>query len=114
MLRRDFLIDLTRYAALAAVVPNDWRVVHRPRFADDPFSLGVASGDPTPTGAMLWTRLVTRPLEPDGGLPGNRVVVTWEVADDDKFTTIVKSGQATAAPELGNSIHADVAGLAPD
>ena len=57
MHRRDFLIDLTRLAALAAVVPNDWRVIHRPRFVDDPFALGIASGDPTPNGFMLWTRL---------------------------------------------------------
>src|SRR5262245_41855439 len=114
MQRRDFLLDLARNAALCAVVPNAWRVKWYPHFSEDPFQLGIASGDPTPTGAMLWTRLVTRPLEPDGGMPGNRVVVTWEVADDDKFATIVKSGRATAAPELGNSIHADVDGLAPD
>ena len=63
MQRRDFLIDLTRFAALAATIPNDWRVLHHPRFADDPFTLGVAAGDPTPTGAMLWTRLAPKPLE---------------------------------------------------
>ena len=98
MHRRDFLIDLTRYAALASIVPNDWRVVHRPRFADDPFALGVASGDPTSTSAILWTRLAPRPLEPMGGMSGLKAMVTWEVADDDKFTKIVKEGRATAAP----------------
>ena len=66
--RRLFLTDLSRYAALAAVVPNVWRVTTRPRFADDPFQLGVASGDPTPTGGVLWTRLAPRPFEPDGGM----------------------------------------------
>jgi alkaline phosphatase D len=114
MHRRDFLIDLTRYAALASIVPNDWRVVHRPRFADDPFALGVASGDPTSTSAILWTRLAPRPLEPMGGMSGLKAMVTWEVADDDKFTKIVKEGRATAAPELGFSVHVDVTGLAPD
>ena len=83
MERRDFLLDLSRYAALCAVVPNVWRVTARPRLADDPFMLGVASGDPTPTGGVLWTRLAPRPLEPDGGMDGQRVVVTWELADDD-------------------------------
>jgi hypothetical protein len=34
-----------RYAALAAVIPNDWRVRFA-TFADDPFTLGVGSGDP--------------------------------------------------------------------
>ena len=33
-----------------------------PPFAGDPFSLGVASGDPTPDGIVLWTRLAPAPL----------------------------------------------------
>ena len=114
MQRRDFLSDLARNAALCAVVPNLWRVKWRPSFADDPFQLGVACGDPTPTGGVLWTRLAPRPLEPDGGMPGPRTVVTWQVADDDAFTKVVKEGRATAAPELGYSVHADVDGLQPE
>src|SRR5262249_19507222 len=61
---------------------------------------------------MIWTRLAPRPLEPDGGMSA-RTVVTWEVANDDKFSQIVKQGRATAAPELGFSVHADVEGLEP-
>jgi alkaline phosphatase D len=114
MQRRDFLLDVTRLAAMCAVIPNDWRVVLRPRWADDPFQLGVASGDPTSTAVMIWTRLAPRPLEPDGGMIGNRPAVTWEVADDEAFTRIVRNGRATAAPELSYSIHVDVDGLAPD
>lgn len=114
MQRRDFLRDAARLAALASVVPNDWRVVLRPRFADDPFSLGVASGDPTPGSAIIWTRLAPRPLEPDGGMSGQRVAVSWQVADDEQFTKVVKQGRATAAPELANSIHVDVTGLDSD
>ncbi|MBA2636827.1 MAG: PhoD-like phosphatase N-terminal domain-containing protein, partial [Solirubrobacterales bacterium] len=34
-----------------------------PPFAGDPFSLGVASGDPAPDGFVLWTRLAPAPLE---------------------------------------------------
>jgi alkaline phosphatase D len=113
MNRRLFLSELTRWAALAAVVPNDWRVIRRARFADDPFLLGVASGDPTPTGAVIWTRLAPRPLEPGAGMAGQRVVVTWEVAEDDRFARIVQSGRATAVPELGHSVHVDVNGLTP-
>jgi len=114
MERRDFLLDLSRYAALCAVVPNVWRVTSRPRIADDPFMLGVASGDPTSTGGVLWTKLAPRPQEPDGGMDGQRVVVTWELADDESFTRIVKQGRATAAPELGYSVHVDVEGLVAD
>ena len=114
MHRRDFLDNLTRLAALSAVVPSAWRVTHRPRFADDPFQLGVASGDPTPTGGILWTRLAPRPLEPDGGTTGVRTVVRWEVAEDEAFGRIVRRGSATAAPELSFSVHVDVDGLEPD
>lgn len=113
MFRRDFL-GFVRCAALAAAIPNDWRVRFRPRFVADPFMLGVASGDPTPNGVMLWTRLAPRPLDPDGGMGGDRVGVRWELATDEAFSTIVRQGQATAAPELGHSVHADVAGLEPD
>lgn len=112
--RRNFLADMTRAAALCAVIPNAWRVQSRVSFADDPFSLGVASGDVTSSGGVLWTRLAPRPMEPDGGLSGPRPVVNWEVADDDSFRKIVKSGRATAASELSYSVHVDVDGLEPD
>src|SRR3954470_6711396 len=105
MKRRDFLADVARTAALCAVVPNVWRVRTRVSFADDPFQLGVASGDPTPTGGVIWTRLAPRPLEPDAGLTGLRTVVSWEVAEDEEFSKVAKQGRATAAPELGYSIH---------
>ena len=114
MLRRDFLAELARYAALSAVVPNVWRVTGRPRLADDPFSLGVASGDPTPTGGVLWTRLAPRPTDPDGGMAGERVLVGWELAEDEAFARVVQSGRAAAAPELGYSVHVDLDGLSPD
>lgn len=112
--RRLFVSDLARFAALCAVVPNVWRVTSRPRFADDPFQLGVASGDPTASGGVLWTRLAPRPLEPEGGMDGLRTTVTWELADDEAFTKIVKKGTATAAPELSYSVHVNLEGLAPD
>ena len=112
--RRLFLSDLARYAVLCAAIPNDWRVTGRPHFADDPFTLGVASGDPTPTGGVLWTRLAPRPLEPEGGMEGPRAAVDWELAEDDGFRTIIRKGRATAAPELGWSVHVELDGLTPD
>ena len=99
-------------ASLCAVVPNVWRVTARPRFADDPFQLGVASGDPTATGGVLWTRLAPRPLEPDGGMDGQRVVVTWEVADDERFTKIVQAGPRHGRAGARYSVHVNVDGLA--
>lgn len=114
MHRRDFLADLGRLTVLCAGVPNIWRVTSRPTLADSPFTLGVASGDPTSTTAVIWTRLAPRPLEPDGGMSGQRTVVDWEVADDEGFTKVVRRGRYTAAPELGFSVHVDVPGLEPD
>jgi alkaline phosphatase D len=114
MRRRDFLYDLGRYAVLCAGVPNVWRVRFHPTLADDPFTLGVAAGDPTPSGAVIWTRLAPKWLEPEGGMDGERVVVGWEVAEDEQFSRVAQRGRYTAAPELGYSVHVDVNGLASD
>ena len=111
--RRDFLTDLTRYAALAAASPAAWRIARRFAYAGDPFALGIASGDPTPTGVVLWTRLAPRPLEPLGGLGDARIEVKWELAEDEQFARVVQKGAATAIPELAHSVHAEVNGLKP-
>lgn len=79
----------------------------------DPFTLGVASGDPAPDGFVIWTRLAIRPLEYGGGMPSRIVPVGWEVAEDDGFRRIVASGEAPARPELGHSVHIEVEGLKP-
>ena len=81
--------------------------------AFSPFKLGIASGDPTPTGVVLWTRLAPDPLE-GGGMPPVPVDVRWEVAEDDKMTQVVRRGVVRAAPEWAHSVHADVEGLRPD
>ena len=82
-------------------------------FADFPFPLGVSSGDASPDGFVLWTRLAPRPLEPHGGMPLDPVPVGWEVAEDDGFRTITAKGTETARPELGHAVHVEVAGLKP-
>jgi alkaline phosphatase D len=79
----------------------------------DPFTLGVASGDPLPDGVVLWTRLAPRPLEPLGGLPFVSYPVKWQLAEDTAFTRVVRSGTATARAEYGHSVHVDVRGLRP-
>ncbi len=84
-----------------------------PTFPDNPFTLGVASGDPTPDGVVLWTRLAPDPLAADGqgGMPPKQLPVSWQVATDSKFKKVVRSGSATATPELGHSVHVEVDGL---
>ncbi|MDQ3514242.1 MAG: alkaline phosphatase D family protein [Chloroflexota bacterium] len=81
-------------------------------FASTPFSLGVASGDPLPTGVVLWTRLAVSPRD-GGGMAPLPYEVRWEIANDDAFTDIVQTGVAIASPALAHSVHVDVTGLAP-
>ncbi|MFH8724555.1 alkaline phosphatase D family protein [Streptomyces termitum] len=83
------------------------------RVTEDPFTLGVASGDPLPGSVLLWTRLAPRPFEPGGGLPAERVSVHWELARDERFTRTVRRGRATAHPEFGHSVHVEVEHLEP-
>ncbi|MEU3792873.1 alkaline phosphatase D family protein [Streptomyces fructofermentans] len=83
------------------------------RITVDPFTLGVASGDPWPESVLLWTRLAPAPYEPDGGLGQQRVVVDWEVADDEQFSRVVRRGTAEAHPETHHTLHVEVDGLTP-
>ena len=88
-----------------------------PHWSSDPFSLGVASGDPVPDGFVLWTRLAPEPLSPDpatpGGMSGGAVPVAYEIASDPAMTQIVRRGTALAPPEDAWSVHVEIAGLAP-
>lgn len=83
-------------------------------FSSNPFSLGVASGDPDHRGMVLWTRLAPSPLLPDGGMPAQTVEVTWEVATDDSMRNVVASGTQLATPQLGHSIHVELNQLESD
>ncbi|WP_405886587.1 alkaline phosphatase D family protein [Streptomyces longwoodensis] len=103
-----FAVDLPRTGVAAAAEMNAARI------DSDPFTLGIASGDPQPGSVVLWTRLAPAPYQPDGGLPAERIDVDWEVARDPAFATVVSRGTATAHPEFHHSVHVEVAGLDPD
>ena len=83
------------------------------RITEDPFTLGVASGDPLPGSVLLWTRLAPRPFQADAGLPRERVAVRWELAHDERFRRIARRGTATAHPEFQHTVHVEVDHLAP-
>jgi alkaline phosphatase D len=85
----------------------------RPRFDRSPFTLGVASGDPTDDAVVLWTRLAPDPLAPGGGMPEEAVRVAWEVAEDDRFARIVARATTEAAPLRAHAVHVEVDGLRP-
>ena len=111
--RRNFLGDILRGgAALAgatlAFPVAGWARSDALRFASDPFSLGVASGDPWADSVVLWTRLAPDALN-GGGMPERTVPVKWEVATDERMQKVVASGTAMARPALGHSVQ-----VAPD
>jgi alkaline phosphatase D len=89
-------------------------IIRAQTVSDTPFKLGVASGDPSPDGFVIWTRIAPKPLELHSGLRMNKMTVAWEVATDERFAAVVAKGEEIARPELGHSIHAEVAGLQPN
>ncbi len=82
-------------------------------FSEDPFGIGVASGDPSPDGIVLWTRLTPYRLDGDEDpeLPNTTVPLRWELATDENFSNVVRSGTVDARPELAHSVHIEVGGL---
>jgi alkaline phosphatase D len=99
--RRGALRGGMALAALAALARS---ARGEDRLRENPFTLGVASGEPRPDSLVLWTRL-TGTTSP--------VPVTWEAAGDDRFTRILRRGEATAEADDGHSLHIELGGLAP-
>ncbi|HTL03712.1 MAG TPA: alkaline phosphatase D family protein [Vicinamibacterales bacterium] len=111
--RRDFFYStLALYAAWPTRRLFAGAVRQNPRFTTSPFTLGIASGDPSATGVVLWTRLALDPLH-GGGMPPEPVEVEWRIAADDRMSRIVKSGKSVAAGAWGHSVHVEVDGLSP-
>jgi alkaline phosphatase D len=124
--RRSFLAAVVAAAGAAACAGEDngpgsansptdgaGADVEVPELPSDPFTLGVASGDPLPGSVILWTRLAPGPESADG-MPDQEVPVRWEVASDEAFSEVVASGTAAALPGLAHSVHVDATGLRPD
>jgi len=84
-----------------------------PPFPGNPFSLGIASGDPSPTGVVLWTRLAPEPLLPDGGMRDEVYGVRYELSEDEDFRRIIRRGAVEAVPGEAHSARVEVDGLEP-
>lgn len=112
--RRLFLAYGAALAAIPTIAARSGAADRKVTFAADPFSLGVASGDPDATSVALWTRLAPKPGDPDGGMKAETVAVTWEVAEDDAMKKVIATGTAIATPQLAHSVHAVATGLKPD
>ena len=83
----------------------------------NPFSLGVAAGDPSPNGFVLWTRLAPNPLSQDpsspGGLTSEDLPVDYEISTDSRLQNIIRRGQAPAEKRYAHSVHVEIKGLKP-
>jgi alkaline phosphatase D len=71
---------------------------------DGGFTHGVASGDPTATSVIIWTRFIPR-----SGADGP---VRWQVATDEAFTRIAAQRSALATPATDYCVRVDARGLA--
>ncbi|GGW84252.1 alkaline phosphatase D family protein [Streptomyces lomondensis] len=77
------------------------------------FLHGVASGDPLPDGVLLWTRVTPVPEAIPGSGLGPDTEVSWVVARDKAFTTVVAKGSTTATAASDHTVKADIRGLEP-
>ncbi|MGQ0528315.1 MAG: alkaline phosphatase D family protein [Panacagrimonas sp.] len=110
---------LLHAGASSLLLPACAQRIARPArsFANDPFSLGVASGEPQADGFVIWTRLAPDPLADEsgaGGMPPEAVAVEWLIAEDEQLRKPVREGIALAEPAWAHSVHVEIEGLKPD
>lgn len=103
--RRDLLRISRDVAACIALSAHSGEGAQESAARENPFRWGVASGEPSADGVVLWTR-----LDPAAD-PRRAQSVRWEIAEDERFSRIVRKGASLAPPQLGHSVHAEVAGL---
>lgn len=103
--RRRFIQIVSASAAAAGLRPlAGCRQGDEP---DDVFPQGVASGDPTADGVVLWTRV--EPRDPRRAEP-----LRFEVARDERFSSLVASGDLVASPDADHTVRLPLRGLAPN
>jgi alkaline phosphatase D len=109
--RRDFIVKTSSAAAavavggsLAACSDSD---SNEEKFAAAPeFKYGVASGDPLTDRIILWTH-----AKFPGADAAVAVPLTWQIATDANFTSIVSSGKIDASDSTGFTAKGDATGL---
>lgn len=111
--RRTFLTSTLAVAGAGMLPTRLLRAASNLRFSSTPFTLGIASGYPTPDSVVLWTRLAPSPLEPGGGMPQEVVAVDWAIATDDRMRSVVQHGTDYATPDWAHSVHIEPSGLEP-
>lgn len=82
-----------------------------PRWQVDPFSLGVASGQPQPDSVVLWTRL--HMAEADAPLKAQAINVVCEVFADAALRQPVRQWRVQTDAARAHSVHVVATGLQP-
>ena len=96
--------DVLRAGATLTGTSAASRLVRSAPVPADPFAHGVASGDPTSSEVVLWTRL--------DGIEGD-ATVRWTVGRDDALAEVVQQGEAPAPADADHTVHVAVAQLEP-
>lgn len=101
----SFLASVFFFGALHAQPTASSRSALNPALY--PFYHGVASGDPLADRVILWTRITLDPAV-------SPVSVTWQMAADTSFNTIINSGTASTDSTKDYTIKVDATGLQPN
>ncbi|WP_111765594.1 alkaline phosphatase D family protein [Nakamurella deserti] len=99
--------------ALAGMSPATARAAVATAARGGVFAFGVASGDPTATSVLLWTRITPTPDAIPGSGRGQAVTVKWEVATDEGFTVILQRGATRTAADRDHTVKVVVDRLDP-
>jgi len=102
--RRDFVVRLASLAALSSSAVALTACGGGDDQEPPRFDYGVASGDPLADRVILWTHAQFSGSVDD-------VPLTWEVANDKEFTSVVASGSTTATAATGHTVKVDATGL---
>jgi alkaline phosphatase D len=115
--RSDLSISRRKLFASAGLLSLSTSCAHWSRLTvtplSMPFTLGIASGEPSPSSVLLWTRIFPNEFDPDTLHPAD-VEVRWELADDERFSRGLRSGRVRALASEAHTLHVDVENLAPD
>ncbi len=111
--RRDFLAKGSATIAFLAAFQGLQHRAEAQGLGFDPFSYGVASGDPLPNRVIIWTRVNPSATATPGSGLGNPVRGIWEVSLNASFTQRVAFGRFVTSVNSDHTVKVDVANLQP-
>lgn len=113
MPRRDFLAKGSATIAFLAAFQLGSNRAEAQGLGFDPFSYGVASGDPLPNRVIIWTRVNPSATATPGSGLGSPVRGIWEVSRNASFTQRVATGRFITHVNSDHTVKIDVANLSP-